>query len=231
MIVEIPKILSAQALEKVNKLFDKAPKRDGKLSAQGGAVNIKENVEVEIGSVEYTKMCALINQALTNNPMLRHMVMPVAIADPIFAAYNKGFKYGEHVDSATALNRSLPNQVFGGYFRADVSATLFLSEPEDYQGGELTISTPLDKRRIKCAAGNMITYPSGYVHSVEEVSAGTRRVSAMWFQSYIRNATKREIIFRMFKSSENLSRRFPNDEDSQEVNNLYHDLMRMWGGK
>jgi PKHD-type hydroxylase len=203
---------------------------DGVTTAGPAAASVKQNVEVSEVSPEFQRMCTLITDALTSSQALEYAVMPVNSTRPIFARYTAGMSYGEHLDvaSSTYMPGAL-GPVWPGRFRSDVSASIFLSQPEEYEGGELVANTPAGIRSIKGQAGSMVTYPSGYLHHINEVTSGVRRVVVLWFQCYIRDPERRTMIYQLMNSAGNLMGRYPDDPDVKTMNYVYNNLVRMWG--
>jgi len=115
-----------------------------------------------------------------------------------------------------------------GRYRTDVSTTVFLNEPDEYEGGEIVIRTATGSQQIKLSAGDAITYPSGSLHHVAEVTKGTRLVAVTWAQSMIRDADKRELLFNLHKTRESLQKKYPDDEEVLKVDHTYINLVRMW---
>jgi PKHD-type hydroxylase len=144
------------------------------------------------------------------------------MADFIVARYRPGMTYGDHVDDPIMGST-------GPRFRSDVSMTVFLGPPEDYEGGELVVRTPFGEKRIKPGAGDAVVYPSASVHRVEEVTRGERLVALTWIQSYVRDAARRELLFELDQARVHLLRSDPDAETSKYVDRSYANLLRMWG--
>jgi len=116
----------------------------------------------------------------------------------------------------------------GAHYRTDVSITIFLNHPDDYEGGDLVIQTPFGEQKTKLAAGSAITYPSGSLHRVAEVTGGERLVAVSWCQSMVRSAEQREILFNLYQSREALMKQSPDDENTLRIDHTYINLFRMW---
>ena len=163
----------------------------------------------------------LVMSSLGHNARFRSAVLPHKVADPIFARYRPGMAYGDHVDDPIMGSQ-------GPRFRTDVSMTIFLREPDAYQGGELVIRTPFGPREIKLAAGHAVIYPSSSVHRVAEVSKGERLVALAWIQSYVRDPAQRELLYELDQAREHLLRHAPQEQPTSYVDRSYANLVRMW---
>jgi PKHD-type hydroxylase len=146
--------------------------------------------------------------------------MPLKVAAPYYARYTTGMSYGSHVDD--------PVMGEGDLYRSDISVTIFLSGPDDYDGGELVIQTPFGEQRIKLPAGDAVMYPSSSRHRVAEVTRGERVVAVSWIQSMIRDANKRALLHELNLAREKLLQEKPDAEETAQVNQAYINLVRMW---
>ena len=148
-------------------------------------------------------------------------VLPLRIAAPYYAHYTKGMSYGEHVDDPIMGQGS-------ELYRSDVSVTLFLNSPDDYDGGELVIQTSYGEQQVKLPAGDAVLYPSSSTHRVAEVSRGERLVAVSWIQSLVQEPEKRALLHDMNQARETLLREKPDAEETRQVNQSYVNLVRMW---
>lgn len=221
MLVIIPEVLNQNQLEKVRDLLVNADYVDGRLSAGKTARKVKKNHELSTDSKLHGQLNNIVMNSLFNHPLYQAVVLPHRLATPFYARYEPGETYGQHVDDPIMG----PMQ---GRYRTDVSTTLFINEPEDYEGGEIVIQTQTGEQRIKLSAGSAITYPSGSLHHVAEVTKGTRLVAVTWAQSLIRDAEKRELLFNLHKTREALQKKYPDDDEVVKVDHTYINLMRMW---
>ncbi len=147
--------------------------------------------------------------------------MPVRVATPFYARYTKGMHYGDHVDDPIM---GPP----GGQYRSDISTTVFLNEPDTYEGGELVIRTGFGEQTFKPAAGNAIIYPSSSLHHVAEVTNGERLVAVTWTQSMVRDPARREILYQLYQARESLLKKRSDDSETTQVDHAYVNLMRLW---
>ena len=221
MLLEIPKILSAQELEHIKMALDKAPFVDGKLSAGAAAQRVKHNEEVDVRSQDVQQLNNLVMTRLVENPIYRAAALPMKVAAPYYARYAQGMSYGDHVDDPI-MHADTP-------YRSDISITIFLNDKTDYEGGELVINTQYGEHSVKLAAGDAVMYPSSSVHHVNEVTGGTRLVAVTWLQSLVREPAKRELLYDLYQVKEQLLRTAPDDDNTKRLDRSYVNLIRMWG--
>lgn len=222
MLLEISKLLNQAQLDKINEILHSATFVDGKLTAGMAARKVKRNQEMQPDRKLMEVLVRIIMSTLGHNAVFRSAVLPHRVADPIFARYQPGMTYGDHVDD--------PIMGSGGpRFRTDVSMTVFLRDPDGYTGGELVIRTSFGERKVKLAAGDAVIYPSSSVHHVAEVTAGERMVALAWIQSYVRDPARRELLYELNKAREHLLERAPGEKTTAYVDRSYVNLLRMWG--
>lgn len=220
MLLAIPDVLTTEQIEQVQSLLQQAQFVDGRLSAGATARKVKNNHEVSDPKLQ-SQLNNIVMNALFNNPLYQAAVLPHRLATPFYARYEPGQTYGQHVDDPVMG----PMQ---GRYRTDVSTTIFLNEPEDYDGGEIVIHGQLGEQNIKLPAGHAITYPSGSLHHVAEVTKGTRLVAVTWSQSMVRDAEKRELLYNLHKTREALQIKYPDDKEVLNIDHTYINLMRLW---
>ena len=221
MLIEIPKVLDAAKLENIRTLLDKCDFVDGKLSAGSAAQRVKQNQELKQGTSQAEYLDHLVMGSLAENPIFRNAALPLRVAQPVFARYNPGMFYGDHVD----------DPIMGGgmsKFRSDVSVTVFLNAPEEYVGGELVIRTSYGEKIVKLSAGHAVLYPSNSVHHVNEVRSGTRLAAITWIQSMIRDADRRELLYELNEARETLLATDAETDTSKRIDRAYVNLVRMW---
>lgn len=221
MLISIPGVLNQTQLKQVRSILDSARFVDGRLSAGLTARKVKNNEEIPGDAAELSQLNHIVMNGLYNHPMYQSAVLPHRLATPFYARYSAGKSYGDHVDDPVMGPMT-------GRYRTDVSTTVFLNEPDEYQGGEIVITTAAGSQQIKLAAGDAITYPSGSLHHVAEVTEGTRLVAVTWAQSMVRDADKRELLFNLHKTRESLQKKYPNDEEVVKIDHAYINLVRMW---
>lgn len=221
MLITIPNVLDAQQLRQVRALLDKARFVDGKLSAGMAAKKVKHNEEAVQDVALHQQLNQIVMGSLVNHPTFQLAAFPLRVATAFYARYRPGMTYGDHVDDPVM---GPP----GGQYRSDVSTTVFLNEPNEYEGGELVVRTPFGDQQTKLAAGSAVVYPSASLHHVTEVSSGERLVAVTWSQSMIRDAAKRELLFDMGSARQTLLEEQPEAETTKKIDISYANLVRMW---
>ncbi len=219
MLIEIPELLNAAQVQKIHELLADANFVDGKLTAGMAARRVKENEELESVPELQQRVNRIIMAAIAHNVRFRSFALPNKMADFIVARYQPGMHYGDHVDDPI---------MGGGKFRTDVSTTIFLNEPDTYDGGELVIRTPFGDQKVKLAAGSAVVYPSRSVHGVADVTRGERLVALTWMQSFVRDPGQRELLFELDQAREHLLRTEPDADYTKAVDRSYANLLRMW---
>jgi PKHD-type hydroxylase len=220
MLLEIPELLNAAQLDRLHELIAQARFVDGRLTAGMAASRVKRNEELAQDPDLLQRLYRVIMASVGHSERFRSAVLPAKVADFIFARYQPGMQYGDHVDD--------PIMGQGPRFRSDVSMTVFLNPPEDYDGGELVIRTPFGDQRVKLPAGHAVVYPSASVHRVAEVTRGERFVALTWVQSFVRDAAQRELLFELDQSRQALLRSDPESDVTKHVDRSYVNLLRMW---
>ena len=220
MLLQIPELLNAPQLEKIHELLAQARFVDGKLTAGMAASKVKDNEELAPEPELLQRLYRIVMASVGHNATFRSSALPAKVADFIFARYQPGMRYGDHVDD--------PIMGQAAKFRTDVSMTGFLNPPEDYDGGELVIRTSFGEQRVKLPAGHAVVYPSASVHRVAEVTRGERMVALTWIQSFVRDAAQRELLYELDQSREHLLKTDPESDVSKNVDRSYVNLLRMW---
>ena len=220
MLVSIPDLLNAQQLEVVCSVLRQGRFVDGKLSAGRDAEAGKHNLELDADSERLEALNNVVMTSLVRHPAYLQQAMPARIAAPIYARYLTGMAYDEHIDDPLM---GAP----GARYRSDISITVFLNSPDEYEGGELRIETSSGTQEFKLAAGSALLYPSTCYHAVLPVTAGERLVAITWVQSHVRRSDQREILVLLDQA-----RQLLDGEDSVEprrnINLAYANLFRMW---
>ena len=220
MLLRINNLIPSNQLAVVREILDRSDYRDGRMSAGREAVNVKNNEELAPDNPDTARLNNIIMGRLVNHPVYQYGALPSRIAAPFYARYTPGKQYGTHIDD--------PVMGVGDRYRTDVSITVFLNDPEEYEGGELTITTSYGKVKEKLAAGDAIMYPSGSLHNVAEVTSGVRLVAVTWAQSMIRDPAQRELLYNLSQARDELLRTSPDDAATLKVSNSYINLVRMW---
>jgi PKHD-type hydroxylase len=220
--VEIPNVLDAAKLANIRAMLEKVTFIDGKHSAGQAAERVKNNLEMQQGTQQAEYLDHLLMGSLAENSLFRSGALPYRVAQPVFARYAPGMRYGDHVDDP--IMGTGPAK-----FRTDVSITVFLNEPEEYEGGELVINTTYGEKQVKLAAGSAVMYPSASVHRVAEVTRGERLAAIVWLQSMVRDAAQRELLFELDQARNDLLAETPDSPTAKQVDRSYANLLRMWG--
>lgn len=187
-------------------------------------------MEVKAGTTQHRELSKIVMLALAKNTEVEMAISPTGSSIPIFSRYTEGMCYPEHLDAPIVNYKNPSGSIFPARFRSDVSATLLLSEPDEYEGGELVIKSPSGERRFKAAAGSLITYPSNFLHEITAVTGGERRVAVFWFQSLYQDTEERFQLYNLRRAADRLLSRFPDDEDVKSVNATLNKLMQMFAG-
>jgi PKHD-type hydroxylase len=223
MLITIPDVLNAEELAQCRQLLARAPWQDGKTSAGAQSARVKNNRQVPFGAPEAEAMGRIILGALGGNALFLSAALPKVIMPPMFNAYGPGEMFGVHVDNAI---RALPD---GTRIRTDLSMTLFFSDPEDYEGGELVIETAYGAQEVKLPAGHMVLYPSTSLHQVLPITQGERVCSFFWLQSMIRDEGARTMLFDLDQTIQSLGAAHGADyAPAVTLTGIYHNLIRKW---
>ena len=221
MLVTIPNVLNEEDIGVITDLMATANFREGTSSAGDEAKRVKNNHEMFISDAEVQRLNNLVMGKLIKNQTYIDAAFAAKIAAPYYAKYSKGMSYGNHVDDPVM---GPPNQ----RYRSDISITIFLNNPEAYEGGELVINTPFGEQEVKLNAGDAVLYPSSSTHRVAEVTKGERLVAVTWLQSTIRDPAKREILYNLSLARETLIKTSAGSQELEQLSNGYVNLLRMW---
>lgn len=224
MLLPIENVLDKDEVRSLRQLMDQADWQDGLKTAGTQAATVKDNLQLD-NEAELTQTLANeILKRLSQHPLFMSAALPNKIVPPRFNCYRGGGQYGTHVDNAVMF-LSNPQQSV----RTDLSATLFLSEPNEYEGGELMIETEYGAQSVKLSAGDMILYPSTSLHRVTPVTEGARVAAFFWIQSMVRDSQQRGLLFDLDQSIQNLTlKRGADDDEVQRLSGIYHNLIRQW---
>jgi PKHD-type hydroxylase len=223
MLLQILNVLSAAQLAEMRKALETAEWSDGRATAGYLSSRVKDNAQLPETHPVARKLGAIILDALDANPLFISAALPLKVVPPLFNRYSGGQSYGGHIDGAVRPVAGTPHRV-----RTDLSATLFLTPPEDYDGGELVVEDRGGARRMKLAAGDMVLYPGTSVHHVVPVTRGVRLASFFWIQSMVREEAKRDILFELDNALQQLGRDTPGHASLVQIASCYHNLLRLW---
>jgi len=224
MLVCVPDVLSKADVADFRNAMDAAAWEDGRSTAGAQSAMVKKNEQLPPNGEMSRKLGERVIKALTANPLFISAAIPRHIFPPLFNRYGQGQHFGIHVDNAV---RGDP--LTGLRIRTDLSVTLFLSEPDEYDGGELIVEDHYGSQEIKLPAGHLVLYPATSLHTVTPITRGVRVASFFWLQSMIRDAQARSMIFALDNAIQGLIGRLDrNDPEIVKLSGLYHNLIRYW---
>lgn len=223
MLLAIPDILNSDQVAHARKLLDQAEWVDGRVTAGHQSARAKDNMQIPEDHPAARELGNLIVAALEQSGLFIAAALPAKVFPPLFNRYQAGQTFGTHVDNAI---RQVPNTAH--YVRTDLSATLFLSQPDEYQGGELVIEDTYGVHKIKLPAGDMILYPASSLHHVTPVTQGARLASFFWIQSMVRDDGERTLLFDLDMALQRLNNDVPNHPSTVQLTAVYHNLLRRW---
>ena len=223
MLLQIPEVLSSEQVVACRKLLETDNWIDGRTTAGHQSARAKDNLQLPEDH-EYAKQLGdTILAALERNPLFMAAALPLKVFPPLFNRYQNGQSFGNHVDNAIRQVTGTPHRV-----RTDLSATLFFSEPEEYDGGELVVEDTYGVHSVKLPAGHLILYPASSLHNVRPVTRGARLASFFWIQSMVRDDGERSLLFDLDVAIQRLITDVPDHPSVVELTSLYHNLLRRW---
>jgi PKHD-type hydroxylase len=223
MLINIPEILTKAEVKDFRLRLQNTEWIDGKATVGIQGAQVKRNRQIAIDNPAARELGEIILKKLYANPIFMSAALPSRIVPPLFNAYARGEHYGFHVDGAI---RILPNSNLS--LRTDVSSTLFLSEPEEYQGGELIVQDTYGSHEVKLPAGDLILYPSTSLHQVAPVTEGERVCSFFWAQSMVRDDWQRNMLYELDCNIQSLRQKVGDTEELLGLTGHYHNLLRQW---
>jgi PKHD-type hydroxylase len=223
MMLHIPDVLTREQVIAIRAAIDAADWVDGRATAGSQGAQVKRNRQLPENSPVALEQGRIIEQALAAHPLYFSAALPARTMAPLFNRYADSETYGLHVDGA-ARRLAGPHP----WMRTDVSSTLFLTDPEDYDGGELVVVDTYGTHEVKLPAGDLILYPSTSLHRVEPVTRGERVCSFFWAQSMVRDDARRAMLFEMDQTIQRLRERLGETDETLALAGQYHNLLRMW---
>jgi len=224
MMLKIEGVLDARGVDQVRSIIDSGPWVDGNQTSGHQSRLVKNNRQLDQGCEAAARAGRLVLDAIGSTPEFIAAALPLKVFPPLFNAYSSGEAFGAHVDNSVRQLRGTEFRI-----RSDLSCTLFLEPPGNYEGGELVVEDLYGEHRVKLAAGDMVLYPASSLHRVTPVTSGTRTACFFWLQSMVRDQSEREHLFRLDRSIQTLAaERGGEDRVVVELTNLYHNLMRRW---
>ena len=221
MIATIPELLDTAALANIDQWLLECSWKSGNESAGQQATRLKSNLEMDQQSTEWKHINSLVVNTLYNHPEFQRTALPHKVSAAFVARYGTGQAYGPHIDDPVMGHPD-------GRYRSDLACTVFLSNPEDYVGGELVIHSHSDSQSIKLPRGAAVIYPASSLHEIIEVTSGERTVCVLWVQSLIRESHKREILAELGDARAALQMQLPDAKVTQSVDLSYANLIRLW---
>jgi PKHD-type hydroxylase len=223
MLLHIPKVLTESQVARGRAVLEDAKWVDGRTTAGHLSARAKHNLQVAEGTPEAREMGEIVVTALERTPLFMSAALPLRVFPPLFNRYEPGMAFGAHVDNAIRQVAGSPLRV-----RTDLSATLFLSRPEEYDGGELVVDDTYGAHSVKLPAGDMILYPASSLHRVQPVTRGVRLASIFWVQSMVGDDAERSLLFDLDVAIGQVTETSPDSLAVVALTGCYHNLLRRW---
>jgi PKHD-type hydroxylase len=223
LLLQIPGVLTAQELAQSQRLLETAEWIDGRATAGHQSAQVKHNRQLAESAQAAHELGKLVIGAVSRNPLFISAALPNRIFPPLFNCYEVGDGFGTHVDNAIRVASAT-----GVRIRTDISATLFLSEPSDYDGGELVVEDTYGTHSVKLPAGSIVLYPASSLHHVKAISRGRRIASFFWIQSMVRDDGQRALLFDLDSAIRRLGADHPSHPSVVQLTGVYHNLLRCW---
>ncbi|MCT8178518.1 Fe2+-dependent dioxygenase [Variovorax sp. CY25R-8] len=223
MMLHVPEVLSPDQVRRMRATLDATQWVDGRETVGDQGAQVKRNRQLSEHSPVGRELAKTVLAALARNPLFFSAALPARFVPPLFNRYEGGEHYGLHVDGAV---RAVPGSEQP--LRTDLSCTLFLCDPDDYDGGELEVVDTYGSHEVKLPAGDLILYPSSSLHRVHPVTRGARVCAFFWAQSMVRNDQQRAMLFELDQSIQKLRARLGESEETVALTGHYHNLLRLW---
>jgi PKHD-type hydroxylase len=223
MLLQIPDVLSVEQVAHARRLLDAADWVDGRVTAGRQAAQVKDNLQLPEDHPAAQELGDIVLAALQNSPLFASAALPLRIFPPLFNLYRGGHSFGNHVDNAIRQISGTPLRI-----RTDLSATLFLAEPHEYDGGELIVEDTYGAHAVKLPAGDLVLYPSSSLHRVQPVTKGARLASFFWVQSLVRDDAARTVLFDLDTAIQGLAANASDHPSVVQLTAVYHNLVRRW---
>jgi PKHD-type hydroxylase len=223
MLLRIPQLLNLEELSQLQILMANAAWTDGKVTAGTQSAQVKRNMQLPEASAEAEASRQIVLKALGRNALFFSAALPKKIYPPLFNQYRDGMDFGAHIDNAVRTHAAS-----GMHVRTDISCTLFLADPDTYEGGELVVEDTYGHQMVKLPAGDMVLYPGTSLHHVRPVTSGARIACFFWLQSMIRDDAQRTLLFDMDAAIATLRQQMGDTAAVIRLTGSYHNLIRMW---
>ncbi|HVR97042.1 MAG TPA: Fe2+-dependent dioxygenase [Thermoanaerobaculia bacterium] len=223
MLLQVPDVLTPDQVAQARKVLDEAAWVDGKVTAGHQSARAKDNMQLPEDSPVARELGQMVLAALQRSPLFITAALPLQVFPPLFNRYQGGQSFGTHVDNSIRQVPGTPHRI-----RTDLSATLFFSAPEEYDGGELVVEDTYGVHAVKLSAGHLVLYPSTSLHHVRPVSRGARISSFFWIQSMVRDDGERTLLFDLDGAIQRVERDIPGHPTAVQLTGIYHNLLRRW---
>lgn len=223
MLLTIPDVLTNEQVLRARRVLTEAEWQDGRVTAGHQSARTKDNMQLPEGSPAARELGELVLNALGQNALFISAALPKRVFPPLFNRYTGGQAFGTHVDNAIRQVGSTGQRI-----RTDLSATLFLAEPDEYEGGELVVEDTYGSHSVKLPAGQMILYPATSLHHVRPVTSGARVASFFWIESMVRDDGERTLLFDLDTSIQRLNFDHREHPSAVQLTGVYHNLLRRW---
>ena len=223
MLLQVPDVLTAEQVAHCRKALDAADWADGRITAGYQSAQAKHNQQLPEDSDVARQLGDAILGALQQSALFMSAALPLKVFPPLFNRYAGGHSFGSHVDNAIRPVRGTPHKV-----RTDLSATLFLSAPDEYDGGGLVIEDTYGTHAVKLPAGHLLLYPASSLHLVQPVTRGARVASFFWIQSMVRDDGQRTLLYDLDRATQQVHRDLPDSSAALGLTGVYHNLLRRW---
>ncbi|GAB3475262.1 Fe2+-dependent dioxygenase [Azotobacter salinestris] len=224
MLLHIPGVFSRDEVRRIRQALEQAQWLDGKATAGYQSARTKHNLQLAEDDPLALEIATAMLERLWQNPQFMSAALPHKVYPPLFNCYTDGGTFGFHIDNAVRQVRGSAERV-----RTDLSSTLFFSDPDEYDGGELVIQDTYGVQRVKLPAGDLVLYPATSIHQVTPVTRGARYASFFWTQSLVREDSQRSLLYEMDQAIQSLSRDVPDHPALVQLTGNYHNLLRRWG--
>lgn len=223
MMVRVPAVLSPDQVAHCVDVLSRTQWVDGKVTAGAQSAQVKNNLQIPENAPAARELGEIILRALGTNEIFTSAALPLRVFPPLFNRYDEGMTFGTHIDNSIRFATGTPVR-----FRTDLSATLFLSPPESYDGGELVVEDTFGEIAVKLDAGDMVLYPGTSRHHVRAITRGSRWASFFWVQSMVREDSRRAILYDLDNAIRSLRARDGDCAEAVQLTGVYHNLVRQW---
>jgi PKHD-type hydroxylase len=223
MLLQVSDVLPDDVVRQAREMLDRAEWVDGRVTAGPQSARAKDNLQLREDHPAARQLGGVILEALQRHPLFVSAALPLRVFPPLFNRYEGGGSFGSHVDNAIRQVPGTPHRI-----RTDLSATLFLSHPDEYDGGELCVEDTYGVHRVKLSAGDLVLYPATSLHHVTPVTRGARVASFFWIQSLVRDDAQRTLLFDLDTAIQRVSQDVPDHPSAVQLTGIYHNLLRQW---